>query len=150
MFLGLMACKEKSVDTPEEKPPFELLTGEGAKNWHLTKAVGYGGGGAEVDLIQNQPCLKDNLLILKADGTYTLVDTGEICKEVTTVNDKWTFSENPMQLRLASISLMGRDFVNPTLNLTTVKANYFEGEITDIPANAFDLKKVIMRFEAEK
>lgn len=149
LFIGL-GCNTDKPDPEPELTTIEKLTGSGAKNWLLTEAVGLATGGIRVDLILNRPCLKDNLLVLRTDGSYTLEDTGEVCSDVTTVNDQWTLSESPLQIQLGSITLLERTFENVILEVSELNKDYFEGIIQNLPENPFNATGIEMRFDAAK
>lgn len=149
LFIGF-GCNNEKPEPEPELTTIEKLTGSGTKNWHLTEAVGLAEGGIRVDLVLNRPCLKDNLLVLRSDGSYTLEDTGEVCSDVTTVNDHWTLTEDPLQIKLGSITLLERTFENVILEVTDLNKDYFEGVIRNLPENPFNATGVEMRFDAEK
>lgn len=147
--LVVAACKPKDPTPEEELTAIEMLTGDGTKNWLLTKAVGLGDEGSEVDLISNRPCLKDNLLIMRSNGTYTLEDTGEVCSDITTVNDNWSLTESPLNLKLGSITLLDRTFDNIILEVTELSKNVIEGKVGNIPENPLGMNGLILKFDAE-
>lgn len=135
-------------DEPEaEGTPMERLAGTQSKKWKLTLAEAWAGT-LSVDLIMNSPnkCLGDNELVLKADGTYILEDTGVKCSGVDKIEDAWTLSESPLSIQLGEISLMDRKFTNVVLDISELKNNSFSGTINNVPENSLNVNKIGLTF----
>ncbi|ADQ17451.1 hypothetical protein [Leadbetterella byssophila] len=149
LIAGIWACDKDDPDN--EGAPLERLTGTGEKKWRLTKAIAYSSG-AEVDLIHNSAnrCLGDNELTLRKEGTYLLEDTGVKCSEVDRIEDVWQFNKEPLQIKLAEISLLGRSFNNVVLDIKELKNSTFSGAINQVPTNSLNVNKIELTFSEFK
>ena len=137
-------------DDPEpEGTPMERLAGTESKKWKLTGAMAQAGS-ASVDLILNNECLGDNELTLRSDFTYVLEDTGIKCSAVDRIEDEWVFTESPLQIELAEISLMNRTFANVVLDISELKNDRFSGAINNVPENSLDVNKIDLTFTLVK
>lgn len=148
--LTLVAISCGKDDPEAEGTPMERLTGltgTTSKKWKLTTAVAWSGS-LSVDLIANSQdkCLGDNELTLRNDNTYLLEDTGVKCSTVDRIEDEWALTENPLQIKLAEISLMDRTFSNVVLDVSELKNNKFSGTVNNVPENSLNVNKIDLTF----
>ncbi|MBX2953391.1 MAG: hypothetical protein KF870_12860 [Leadbetterella sp.] len=154
LFLGLLTFAALSCDKkdPEaEGTPMERLAGVEAKKWKLTKAVAWSGS-LSLDLIANSAnkCLGDNELTLRSNNSYILEDTGVKCSTVDRIEDQWIFTESPLQIQLAEISLMDRTFKNVVLDISELKNSSFSGTVNNVPENSLKVNKIDLTFTLVK
>ncbi len=149
--LGFVALSCDKDDPEMEGTPMERLAGTESKKWKLSVAQAWAGT-LSVDLILNSPdkCLGDNELTLRSNGTYLLEDTGIKCSGVERIEDAWVFTESPLQIKLAEISLMDRTFTNVVLDISELKNSSFSGTINSIPANSLNISKIDLTFTLVK
>jgi hypothetical protein len=130
--LTFVSCDK---DEPEaEGTAMELLAGTGEKKWKLSTAIA-SVDGATVDLAQNYPCWADNILTLKANGTYTLEDSGLPCNQGAVISSNWTYTENPKQVKLGELQVANRVFKDLVLDINELKSTQFSGVTKNITTN---------------
>jgi hypothetical protein len=144
---SLVSC---SKDDPEAEnaPPMQNLTGNSEKKWRLSFAEAKAGT-ASANLISNYPCWGDNILTLKADGSYVFEDAGEKCQMTNgeTTIAAWVLTENPLTIKLDRINIAGlAELENLSLNITENKSNTFTGVVKNITFGGFSVDTVTLTF----
>ena len=130
--LSIMSCDKDEPGT--EGTPLERLAGTGEKKWKLSTALA-NVNGSTVDLAQNYPCWADNVLTLKTNGTYTLVDAGLQCNQGANINAVWSYLDSPQQVKLAELQIANRVFRDLVLDITELKTTQFSGVTKNVTTN---------------
>lgn len=144
--IAALSCDKDEPDTDDVGTPMEKLTGTSEKRWKLSFAEASNASGLKVNLLTSEPCVADNVLVLRNDGTYSLVDEGIKCSVGSGVNDNWSLDEAKNQIFLGELFFLGRSLTNLTLDIKELKKSTFSGDVNTIPQNSVGVTKVSLSF----
>lgn len=148
LLVGVWACDRDDPDA--QGTPMERLTGTGEKKWRLSKAVAWSQG-AEINMFQlEEGCLVDSELLLRTDGSYVMLDVGKLCSSADRVENTWMLEEEPLKIRLAELSLLGRSLSNVALDIKSLKHSSFLGVSDEVPENYLGIDKIELTFSEIK
>ncbi|RYY30957.1 MAG: hypothetical protein EOO04_03120 [Chitinophagaceae bacterium] len=97
LIVGLNSCKKDSGDDDGEE--CDITVASLAGKYRLVSAK-YISGGQETDAMNNmyEPCERDDINELKADGTFNYIDAGTVCSPSNSTSGTWNVSGQTLTL----------------------------------------------------
>jgi hypothetical protein len=129
--LFIFACKDKNPGPEETKSPLEYLTGGSSTKWTVTAGT-VKLGDQEIQLLSNQPpCVTDNILVLKNDFTYELLEGPTKCQPNSPdviIKSNWKLNENPLSISIDKFIFLDREINNAVFKISSISSETFIGE----------------------